>query len=154
MKPKPILLAEDSDGDLILMGLAYKLARIPNRLIAVGDGQEAVDYLQGKSKFADRKRYPLPCLLITDLNMPRMNGLELLQWLNEHPEFADIPRVMLSSSADESERRRARELGARVYFEKPSGIHQLVGLLQQLDADWLSRHCAAPRQVARNLKRV
>jgi CheY-like chemotaxis protein len=107
-------------------------------LVLVRDGQEAVDYLSGKGQYADRAAHPLPALVVLDLKMPRMNGFDVLGWLAEQPDFKEIPAVVLSSSADELDMKKARQLGAREYFVKPHSLDELIKIAHQMQARWLS----------------
>jgi CheY-like chemotaxis protein len=138
----PILAAEDEESDRIILELAFQKARLRHPLVLVRDGQEAVDYLSGTDRYADRSTYPLPGLIVLDLKMPRMNGFDVLAWLAVQPEFKGFPAVVLSSSADESDRVRARQLGAREYFVKPHNFEKLIEIAQQMHSRWLS--AAAP----------
>jgi len=134
-----ILWAEDDENDVLLFRRAFEKASLPHRLIDVGDGQEAVDYLAGEPPHDDRTRFPLPDLLLLDLKMPRLGGFEVLAWIQERPEFKGLPAVVLSSSNQERDIQRARSLGASDYFVKPCGPAALVELLLGLDARWLRR---------------
>jgi len=139
MKPAsaPILVAEDEENDVFILRLAFERARLTTPLVAVGDGQEAVDYLAGNGSFANRGTHLLPSLLILDLKMPRMTGFDVLKWLSARPEFKDLPVVILSSSSDDSDLRRAKEAGAREYFVKPHNLSELVKIVQALHARYI-----------------
>ena len=135
---KPVLAAEDEESDAMILQLAFKRAGLVTPLVIVRDGQEAVDYLTGQGGYADRTAHPLPALLLLDLKMPRMTGIEVLIWLNERPEFNGLPAVVLSSSPDQSDISRARAAGADEYFVKPHGLGQMVGIIEILRDRWLS----------------
>lgn len=137
-KPRPILAAEDEKSDRMILELGFQRAKVPHPLVIVRDGQEAVDYLSGKDRYADRLAHPLPALIVLDLKMPRMNGFDVLAWLARHPEFNQIPVVMLSSSGDELDMKKARQLGAREYFVKPHSLEELIKIAHQIQALWLS----------------
>ena len=139
----PILLVEDDDNDVLFMQLAFKRASMPNRLIALHDGAEAIDYLDGVRPYADRARFPTPCLILTDLKMPRMDGFDLLAWIQDRPEHQHIPVIVLSSSNQPEDRRRALELGARDYWVKPSEIQTLMRIVQQMRTTWVAAHCSS-----------
>jgi len=100
--------------------------------VMVHDGQEAVDYFGGKGRYADRSAHPLPALLVLDLKMPRMNGFDVLAWLAKEPDFKHIPVVVLSSSANELDVNKARQLGAREYFVKPHRLEELIKIAHQM----------------------
>jgi CheY-like chemotaxis protein len=136
-KLPPILAAEDEEADRIILEPAFQRAQLLHPLVIVRDGQEAVDYLSGKGRYADRAAHPLPVLLLLDLKMPRMNGFDVLTWLATQAAFKEIPAVVLSSSADESDVNKARQLGAREYFVKPHSLGDLMKIAHQMQARWL-----------------
>jgi CheY-like chemotaxis protein len=133
-----ILIAEDSPDYAFFLERVLDHIGLSNSLV-VGDGVEMVEYLTGEGKFSNRNIFPLPDLLITDLKMPRMNGFELLQWLQKHPEHAVMPVIVLSSSADEQDVQLAYELGANAYLSKPGGLTELQEMLQALVHFWTGR---------------
>jgi CheY-like chemotaxis protein len=133
----PILLAEDNENDALLVRVALQKAAVLRPLVIARDGQEAIDYLAGQAPYADRARYPLPALLLLDLKMPRVNGFQVLAWLQERPDLAALPVVVLSSSAIESDIARARQLGADDYRVKPPDFQALVKIVQELSRRWL-----------------
>lgn len=137
-RQKPVLAAEDEESDAFMLGIAFERAGLTNPLVIVRDGQEAVDYLTGQGAYAERAAYPMPALVLLDLKMPRMNGLEVLTWMEDRPEFADLPAVVLSSSSDQSDIRRARAAGAQDYFVKPHSIRGLIDIVEALRTRWLS----------------
>lgn len=138
-KLRPILAAEDEESDRIILELGFQRARLPQALVIVRDGQEAVDYLSGKGRYADRSVHPLPALLILDLKMPRMNGFDVLRWLAEQPDFKQLPAVVLSSSGDELDVKKARQLGAREYFVKPHSLDELIRIAHEMQSRWLNQ---------------
>jgi CheY-like chemotaxis protein len=131
-----ILVAEDEESDVELLRFAMAEGRVPNPLSVVRDGREVVDYLLGNGSFQDRTVFPLPGLLVLDLKMPRMTGLEVLRWLKEHPDFGWLPVVMLSSSELAADVEKARELGAREYIVKPTTFVELMACLRGLAERW------------------
>src|SRR5262249_38081603 len=92
-------------------------------------------------QYSDRKRYPLPCIIITDLKMPNVDGFELLQWLRDRPEFSRVPKLVLSGSDLKSDRDQAADLGACGYFVKPGGFDRLIAMVVEIDEQWISVHC-------------
>lgn len=135
---RPILAAEDEESDRMILKLAFQKAKVSHPLVLVCDGQEAVDYLAGKGPYADRSAHPLPALIVLDLKMPRMNGFDVLAWLAMQAEMKEIPAVVLSSSADESDMEKACRLGAREYFVKPHGFDKLVHIAEEIQSRWLT----------------
>jgi CheY-like chemotaxis protein len=138
MTTAPLLAAEDEESDAVILRMAYERTAIPNPLVMLRDGQEAVDYLMGIGGYSDRAAHPLPRLLLLDLKMPRMSGFDVLDWLAGRPEFKNIPVVILSSSPDLSDVRRAKQAGAEDYFVKPHQLRELVEILQTVQTRWLS----------------
>src|SRR5579859_2734656 len=101
MTPLPqqtILVAEDDDNDVFFLERAFKMAQIAHPRQRVKDGEEAIAYLRGDGKFADRERHPLPCLMLLDLKMPRKNGFEVLAWARQQPNIRRLPVAILTSS--------------------------------------------------------
>lgn len=134
----PVLAAEDEETDAFILRLAFERARMPNPLVVVPDGRAAVDYLSGSGQYADRTQYPFPALLLLDLKMPRMTGFDVLAWLATRPEFQELPVVVLSSSSDESDVQKSRQMGARDYFVKPHALSDFLQIIECLRARWLS----------------
>ncbi len=137
-KQAPILVADDDDNDVFFLRRAMERAGLGTQLIVAHDGQEAIDYLEGSQSFRNRDQYPFPGLLLLDLKMPRMNGFEVLTWMKERPECKDLAVVVFSSSFQEDDIRKARQLGADDYQIKPSDFQKLVDLIRNLHARWLS----------------
>lgn len=133
----PILLAEDNENDIFLMGRAFDRATIPNPLFVVHNGQEVVDYLAGKGQYSDRGKYPLPSLLLLDLKMPWMDGFDVLNWLRTQNQFDTLPVVILTSSKLQADIDRSREMGVYDYRVKPNAFEDLVRLLDDVRRCWL-----------------
>lgn len=117
--PYTILLVEDNDDDVFIFKRAYKQAQLTHQVQVVTDGQEALDYLEGKGAFADREKYPLPFLVLLDLKLPLKHGLEVLQTIRQHPRLSGLCVVVLTSSAEARDILRAQELGAQAFLVKP-----------------------------------
>src|SRR5436190_5741750 len=100
----PVLLVEDDDNDILFMQIAFKRAGMEHPLVAVHDGEMAIEYLSGTGRYNDRERFPLPCIIVTDLKMPRMDGFDLLEWMQGRPELAGTPAIVLSSSDQPADR--------------------------------------------------
>lgn len=132
-----ILLAEDDPDDVLLTNIALRKARLANPLQVVRDGEEAIAYLSGEGQFSDRHRFPLPILLLLDLNMPKLNGFQVLEWLRKHPELSRLPVAVMTSSDHDPYVTRAFELGADSYLMKPPDAEALLALVQRLHAYWL-----------------
>jgi CheY-like chemotaxis protein len=139
-----MLYVEDEEDDVFFMRTALKRLGLADRFHAVGDGEQAIDYLAGKGPFADRERAPLPSLLVLDLNLPIRSGFEVLEWLRNQPEFATLTVVIFSSSGRPEDRRRAQQLGATEYLLKPTSGVEFFEIASQLTRAWGER---AHRQV-------
>jgi len=133
-----ILLAEDEGDDIFFMRRALKKAAVPNPIFVARDGQEAIDYLEGEGAYADRNTYPLPALLLLDLKMPRVDGFDLLAWLQSHAAFDSLPTVVLSASGLEEDVLKAKQLGADEYRVKPGVPDELAKIVYELHARWLA----------------
>jgi len=131
-----VLIAEDNPDDALLLRRAISKAGIPARIKIVSDGEEMLLYLQGLGAYADRSANPLPALIILDIKMPRKTGLEVLQWLEEHPELAVVPTVVLSASNVEKDIRKAYHHGANTYFVKPTTFDELVETIRAMQKYW------------------
>jgi len=137
-----VLLAEDDEHDAFFV--QYATEQIGNGLTvkAVRHGEEAIRYLTGQGDFADRSKFPLPDLILTDLKMPCVDGFQLLSWLRQHPRFSLIPAIVFSSSDIESDVKEAYRSGANSFITKPNGltdIGQALGVIY----DYWSR-CERP----------
>lgn len=121
-----ILIVEDNADDIVLLEHAFEKSRFQGKLNSVSDGVEAIEYLTGKGRFAERGEFPLPDLILLDLNMPRKNGFELLSWIRAEPRFARLMVHVLSASARPADIDRAYELHANSYTVKPTRLDQLV----------------------------
>lgn len=117
-----ILHAEDEESDILFLRLAFQQAGITMAVHVATDGQMAIDYLRGAGLFADRVKYPLPCLILLDLKLPRKTGFEVLQWLRAQPLLRRIVVIVCTSAEHEHDIATAYELGANSYIVKPMGI--------------------------------
>src|SRR5438105_2762005 len=134
---KRVLVAEDDRTDAFLLERAFAAARVPATLHFVRDGQEAIDYLQGEFKYADRAIHPLPDLMLLDLKMPRLNGFDVLHWLRKKPGLKRLLVTILTSSDHPKDINHAYDLGANSYLLKPHSTHQLSELVKRLQSYWL-----------------
>jgi CheY-like chemotaxis protein len=136
-KTEQILLAKDNENDALLFRRAIEAAGVPANLHVVRDGQEAVDYLAGINAYTDRAKHPLPKLMLLDLKMPRMDGFEVLTILRNKLGFTRLPVIVLTGSDNPSDIKRAYELGATSYFQKPTSLEGLDEMIHVLHAYWL-----------------
>ena len=142
-----ILLVEDDENDAELMKMAFEKNKILNPVQWVRDGLEAVGYLNGEGVYADRTKYPFPEVLLLDLKMPRMTGLELLAWISEHPDFKVIPTIIMTSSRQELDVEKAYQLGANTYMTKPCSLDELAQMVKTTHEYWAMS--AKPKSRAR-----
>lgn len=131
-----VLVAEDSDLDYSLLEHALDHCGAQATINRAVDGLEALDYLKGEGRFADRTRYPFPNVVLLDLKMPRFSGFDVLEWLRANPRYRVIPTVVMSTSGEPSDVQRAYELGANTYFTKPAEIEELMNLCVHLAEYW------------------
>lgn len=133
----PILVVEDEPDAIILLQHAFAKAGIRNPVHTAHDGDHAIAYLRGEGRYADRSANPLPHLVLLDLKLPRCSGLEVLEWIRAQPEFRGLPVVVLTSSKERSDVRRAYVGGANSYLVKPSSLAGLIELVTAFRDYWL-----------------
>jgi two-component system response regulator len=136
MDTKPILLVEDNPDDVELTIMALEQSRVTNEVVTVGDGVEALDYLFGTGDFAGRDTSVMPQVILLDLNMPRMNGLEFLRRIRADAKTRLLPVVVLTTSNEDIDRIESYNLGANSYVRKPVNFHQFVEAIHQLGLYW------------------
>lgn len=127
-----VLYAEDDENDAFFMERAFSKLGKKGALRMVSNGQRAVEYMSGAGSFADRGIFPLPSLLLLDIKMPEMTGLETLAWVRQAREFDCVPVVILTSSTQPADLAFCAQNGANGYFVKPSDAEQLSGLIQRI----------------------
>jgi CheY-like chemotaxis protein len=127
-----ILIADDDASDLFFLRQAFE-ERCPGvEIHEARDGQEAIEYLQGRGEFADRTKHPLPAEIVLDIKMPRRTGLEVLEWVRQRPELRDLSVTVLSGSELAGDMEKARALGAR-YFVKPVEYAALLDFVSRFN---------------------
>jgi CheY-like chemotaxis protein len=132
---KRILLVEDSSKDSELTLAALAESHIANDVIVVRDGVEALDYLHARGRFADREP-GLPAVMLLDIKMPRMDGLEVLRHMKQDAALRSIPVVMLTSSREEPDLVQSYALGVNAYVVKPVDFQQFFEAVKQVGAFW------------------
>lgn len=140
-----ILLVEDNPDDAELIRHAFRKAGITNPLPVVQDGDEAIDYLLGRGDYADRRLFPVPRLILLDLKLPRRSGIEVLLTIRSTEAVRHLPVVVLTSSNQEGDIRKAYDAGANAYLVKPIGEGALVTVVRSLDAFWIRLNNAPSR---------
>ena len=132
---KRILYAEDSPADVELTLAALGEHRLANEVVVVGDGAEALDYLLRRGAFAERERGN-PAVVLLDLKMPRVDGLEVLRHLKADPELRTIPVVIMTSSREERDLVESYRLGVNAYVVKPVDFEQFVAAVKEVGMFW------------------
>ena len=136
LKPITLLLADDDPDDRLLARQALEKNRLANDLRCVEDGEELLDYLYRRGKFADPRQSPRPGLILLDLNMPRKDGREALREIKNDPRLRDIPIVVLTTSKAEEDVARTYNLGVNSYITKPVRFAALVEIMKALGKYW------------------
>lgn len=132
---KRILLAEDNPNDIELTLTALDEYNLANEVVVARDGVEALDYLFQRGKFAGHAN-GIPAVILLDLKMPRMDGLETLRQIRNDPRFKVVPVVMITSSREEQDLVRSYELGVNAYVVKPVDFQKFVECIKQLGFFW------------------
>ena len=135
-RPITILLADDDEDDRLLTEDALAESRLLNDFHAVADGEELMDYLKRRDKYADPEDSPRPGLILLDLNMPKLDGREALKAIKEDPSLRQIPVVVLTTSQAEEDVYRTYDLGANSFITKPVLFESLVKVMKDLGAYW------------------
>jgi CheY-like chemotaxis protein len=131
-----ILIADDDPEDRMLAEDALKESRLVNDIRFVEDGEELLEYLQHRGKYADPESSPRPGMILLDLNMPRMDGREALKIIKTDPELRRIPVVVLTTSQAEQDIYRSYDLGVNSFIIKPVTFESLVNIMRVLEAYW------------------
>jgi CheY-like chemotaxis protein len=126
----PLLLVEDNEDDVFIFQRAFRRAGLSHPLQVASDGQDAIDYLSGVGRYGDRRAHPLPSMIFLDLKLPRRSGHDVLAWLAEQTDLPSMPVIILTSSAEQRDLQRARELGALHYLVKPPAPTALAELVE------------------------
>lgn len=144
MPEKIILLVEDNPDDVALTHRAFQKNNIANRIVVAADGVEALDYLFGTGRHAGRDMGEMPSLVLLDLKMPKIDGLEVLRRLRADERTKLVPVVILTSSKEEQDLVNAYALGANSYVRKPVDFNQFVEAARHLGLYWLVLNEAPP----------
>ncbi|OPZ87475.1 MAG: Response regulator rcp1 [bacterium ADurb.Bin429] len=132
-----ILLVEDNRDDEELTRLALKECNVANELVVARDGKEALDWLFCEGQYADRDPCRIPCIILLDLKLPKISGLEVLERLRATPRTRRLPVVILTSSREEQDLLRGYDLGANSYIRKPVDFDQFTNAVRQLGVYWM-----------------
>ena len=143
---KTILLVEDNPQDEILTLRALRRANLINQIDVVRDGQQALDYLFRQGEFADREGPDLPTVVLLDIGLPRLSGLEVLERLRADTRTALLPVVILTSSDEDRDRLKSYEVGANSFVRKPVDFAEFAETVARLGVYWLATNESAPQR--------
>ncbi|MET0592748.1 MAG: response regulator [Polyangiaceae bacterium] len=146
-RDQTILLVEDNDDDAELTTMAFKAARIFNPVVRVEDGVEALEYLYAKGNYAGRSVDDLPAVVLLDLKLPRLGGLEVLAEIRKEPRTKHLPVVILTSSTEDRDRIGAYDNRANSYVQKPVDYDSFVQAARQLGLYWVILNVPPPRDL-------
>ncbi|HZV53299.1 MAG TPA: response regulator [Rhodocyclaceae bacterium] len=138
MTTRTILLVEDNPQDELLTWRALNRANVANRIDVARDGQQALDYLFRQGEFADREGAELPAVVLLDIGLPRLSGLEVLERLRADPRTALLPIVILTSSDEDRDRLKSYEQGANSFVRKPVDFAEFAATVARLGVYWLA----------------
>jgi CheY-like chemotaxis protein len=139
-----ILLVEDNRIDVELTMDALREAKLLNTIHVAPNGQEALDYLFGRGRYADRSAFPMPNLVLLDLKLPGIDGFEVLRQVKSTPILKRLPVIILTSSKEEGDRALSYDQGANSYLVKPVSFDGFLDVVQQIDGYWLALNVAPP----------
>jgi CheY-like chemotaxis protein len=134
--PMTVLMAEDSEHDVRAVQRIWAKSGIRNNLMVVRNGEECLDYLLRRGAYVEPSSSPRPGVLLLDINMPKVDGFEVLNRIRESPELRRLPVVMLTTSSREEDRVRSYDLGANAYMTKPVGMEKLTQSLIAFNVFW------------------
>ena len=139
-----ILLVEDNRMDVELTLDAFRESRLKNTIQVASNGQEALDYIFGRGKYADRNAYPMPNLILLDLKLPGIDGFEVLRQIKGTPLLKRLPVVILTSSKEEGDRALSYDIGANSYLVKPVSFEGFLNVVKQIEGYWLALNVTPP----------
>jgi len=137
MKSRYILLVEDNQDDIDLTLRAFKKHKLVNEITVIKDGAEALEFMLCTGKYADRDISELPAFVLLDLNLPKVNGLEILKQIRENPKTQCTPVIILTSSKHDQDVISGYSLGVNSYIRKPVDFNKFMEAIDQIEAYWL-----------------
>jgi two-component system response regulator len=143
-EPARILIVEDEEAHAQLTLRAIRKSGNANHIDIVGDGEQALDYLFNRGKYADKSQYPCPGLVLLDIKLPGIDGIEVLKQIKEHPFLRKIPVIMLTTSEREEDMAKAYGQYANSYLTKPVGFKEFEEKIAQIDHYWMILNEAPP----------
>ncbi|MDI6776120.1 MAG: response regulator [Syntrophales bacterium] len=144
VKPVNILLVEDNEDHVELTLRALRNNNLINEVYVVKDGEEALDFLYHRGKYADVGEFPLPGLILLDISLPKISGLEVLETLKKDPELKAIPVIVLTTSAREEEMARSYAGGANSFVTKPVNFEEFVKKIKEIKLYWTITNSLPP----------
>lgn len=142
-----VLLVEDNKMDVALTLDAFRETKTPGKIHVAHNGEEALQYLFGEGKFEDRKTFPLPNIVLLDLKMPGIGGVEVLRRLKEKRETKRIPVIVLTSSREEEDRAMSYDNGANSYLLKPISFEGFLDVVRTITKYWISLNLEPPLNI-------
>ncbi|MEW5870027.1 MAG: response regulator [Chloroflexota bacterium] len=142
-----ILLVEDSRMDVELTLDAFQEAKLGNTISVIGDGNDALDYLNGTGKYADRQAHPMPNIVLLDLKLPGVDGFEVLRRIKTTPILKRIPVIILTSSKEEGDRALSYDIGANSYLVKPVSFEGFLDVVRKIEGYWLTLNVSPPENI-------
>ena len=139
-------MAEDDEDDFLLASKALQEVRLVNEFHRVKDGEELMDYLLSSGTYQDRRAFPLPMLILLDLNLPKKDGREALKEIKSHPDLQKIPVVILTTSKSEEDVVKSYDLGVNSFIRKPVTFQGLVDIMKTLKHYWLDIVTLPPQE--------
>jgi CheY-like chemotaxis protein len=146
-KLQTILLVDDSENDLLIMRVAFERAECNIPLQEVHNGEEAIAYLKGEDCYGDRNKFPLPTVMLLDLNMPKKDGFDVLAWVRTQRGLKRLAITVMTASMRDQDLERAFDLGATSFLVKPSNLEKLSAMMQCL-SDWIQINHFPPLRAA------
>ena len=131
-----ILHVEDDPNDALLVQLAFRKLELAGQLRAVDDGDKAMAYLSNRPPFEDKGQFPLPAFVLLDIKLPGGSGFDVLAWIRSRPEVRYLPVAILSSSTQPEDIRKAYDLGANSFIQKPSSLEGILEMVRTAYAYW------------------
>ena len=132
----PILLVEDNKHDVRIARRAWRVNRISNPLYVVPHGQACLDFLRHENKYSDPLQFPRPGIILMDIRMPIMDGIECLQAIKSDPKLKVLPVIMLTTSKEDADRVRSYKLGCNTFIQKPVDFDKMIKAMQAIHLYW------------------
>ncbi len=137
---RPIIYVEDEESDALLLKISFERIGVVDAFKLVPDGEQAIAYLAGKGNYANRELFPLPCLVLLDLNLPRKSGFEVLQWRRQDKVARTIPFIVFTSSSQPRDIQQAYDLGANAYLTKVPSLNDWTKRASAIRDFWLEQN--------------